>query len=178
ISDDLTRIASNSISTSETLASAESIVESASGAPMTFDQAEAYSLQSLESLRTLAISNNQLLRPSDASAALITTLAVAEGDILNALAEVLSLIPQQRAQIALAEQGIALSSDPEIRIMLLDQTATSVKRFGNLLEPRHIDAIRTIASSAEDDEATSAAALLGALNLPTDQITPFVFTTR
>jgi hypothetical protein len=58
--------------------------------------------------------------------------------------------------------------------MLLGKVAGSAKRSGNLLESRHITALREIVTTGENAEATAAAALMGALNLPNAELVPLI----
>jgi hypothetical protein len=58
--------------------------------------------------------------------------------------------------------------------VLLDKLASSAKRFGNKLEERHVKRLRELAVSQDKEEATAAAATLGALNLPNSQLLPLI----
>jgi hypothetical protein len=68
----------------------------------------------------------------------------------------------------------ALAAAGEERVMLLGKVAGSAKRSGNLLESRHITALREIVTTGENAEATAAAALMGALNLPNAELVPLI----
>ncbi len=52
--------------------------------------------------------------------------------------------------------------------------ADSAKRFGNQLEARQVDRVVELAMKAEAAEAAAAAALVGALNLPNDNLIPLI----
>ena len=68
----------------------------------------------------------------------------------------------------------ALAASSDERVALLAKVASSAKRNGNLLEPRHITALRDVVTGGEDAEATAAAALMGALNLPNAELVPLI----
>ena len=68
----------------------------------------------------------------------------------------------------------ALSSSGEAQMALLEKRIGSAKRFGNLLESRHVEELMDIADYGDDTEATVAAALIGALNLPRDELVSLI----
>ena len=70
-----------------------------------------------------------------------------------------------------------MGASSEDRARLFATTAESAKRFGNLLDQRQVDALVEFTSKATGDEATAAAALMGALNLPGTNIVPLILMT-
>ncbi len=107
-------------------------------------------------LRDLAVSGNDVLNVSFASAPLITALVKENAEVMLHIAEVLSYIDDKAVQIALMDK--AMNSTGEDQILLLAQTANSAKRFGNKLEPRHVNSLVRLASAAETDAQATAAA--------------------
>jgi hypothetical protein len=143
-----------------------------SGGSITADEATAYATRSLNALRELAISNNPVLRVGDASTTLIAALTDKEVAHRMEIADVLSRIPQERSQRAVMEA--ALTAEGEERVTLLNAVASSAKRFGSFLEERQVARLSEIARTASEKEATAAASLMGALNLPNDQMLPLI----
>ena len=151
------------------------LVGSASGGPITAEEARDYSARCLAVLRDLAVSGNSVLPVADASASLISALRDASGGTRLSVGEVLSRINQKRAQVALMDSALN-ASGPE-RIELLGKVADSAKRFGNQLEPRQVDRVMELAARGTGDEATAAAALVGSLNLPNSNLVPLILGT-
>ena len=88
------------------------------------------------------------------------------------VADVLARIPQDRCQRAIMDA--ALNAESAERIALLGAVSESAKRFGNFLEDRHVTRLVEIARTAPEREATAAASLMGALNLPNSEILPLL----
>ncbi|MFM9996737.1 MAG: HEAT repeat domain-containing protein [Phycisphaerales bacterium] len=152
------------------------LVATASGGPITDEEARHYAGRCLGTLRDLAVSQNAVLAAGDAAPPLITALGSAAGATKLAIADVLSRINQKRAQVAVMDS--ALNASGSERIALLGLTADSAKRHGNLLEPRQVDRAVELAATGSDDEATAAAALVGSLNLPNTSIVPLILGKR
>ncbi|MCK6475767.1 MAG: HEAT repeat domain-containing protein [Phycisphaerales bacterium] len=145
------------------------LVGASSGGPITPEEATLYSARAVSALRDLAISGNTVLRVSDSAGALVTVLGdekLAASGSVNRLdvAEVLARVNQERAQSAIMEAALT-ASGPE-RVAFLSKVADSAKRYGNLLSELHVNRVVELATSSDRAEATAAAAVLGALNLP------------
>lgn len=156
--------------------SIESLLEVASGGPISLDEADEYAARATEVLRNLAISNNQVLNISDAASILIDVLEQVEGFTLLDIAEIISYMPQDKAQQAIMDK--ALESDAEIQIELLGVLADSGKRFGNQLNNRQIRRLIEMAQSENQDLATAAAATMGALEVDNDSLLQLIFSTN
>lgn len=151
-------------------AALDQLLTAASGGPITAEEATEYAVRSLERLRDLSLSGNTVLKAEDAMLPLITLLERKTNDAK--VGEILGRIGQERAQRALMDA--ALDREGEERIALLGLVSESSKRFGNRLEQRHVDRVIELASSESDAEATAAAALMGALNLPNGELLPLI----
>jgi hypothetical protein len=159
----------SSISDDMFTAALTELVQAASGGPISTDEARIYSARSLTALRDLAVSGNQVLSVADSAASLVLVLSdakLAASGSVNRLdvAEVLSRVNQERAQQAIMEAALT-SSGPE-RVAFLSKVADSAKRFGNKLTQVQVGRAVEVARSSDRAEATAAAAVLGALNLP------------
>jgi hypothetical protein len=150
----------------------DALVEVAAGGRVASEEAEAYAMRSLGALRDLAMAGNPVLKVTDAAGPLMNSLASAEGARREGIATVLSLVGQERAQRALFDA--ARAGEGEDRAMLISMTTESAKRFGNMLEQRQVDELVVMAGSDDEAEATAAAALMGALNLPNRNLMPLI----
>lgn len=173
--DDLVSVRSLAIQQSEVRASAESLVQRASGGPITADEARAYQARALEVLRDLAVGGNPVLNVEDAALPLMSALDTVPGFRLE-IAEVLSWIGQARVQVALMDA--ALNATGPQRLALLNTVAESARRYGNMLEPRQVSRVVAMARDGEGEEATTAAALMGALDLSNADLVPLILEKR
>lgn len=144
------------------------LLSASTGGPISEEEARQYAQRSLAALRDLAVSANPVLNVGDASMPLITALADQSSPDRIKIAEVLSRIGQERTQRAVMEAAMAAKGGD--RVVLLGMVADSAKRFGNMLEIRSVAQIVDLATNGSDDEATAAAALMGALNLPNNEL--------
>lgn len=161
------------ISSSAFDSSVETLLEVASGGPISVDEADEYAERATEVLRNLAISNNQVLNISDAASILIDVLEQVEGFTLLDIAEIISYMPQAKAQQAIMNK--ALDSETDIQVEMLTILADSGKRFGNQLNNRQIRRLIELAQSDNQDLATTAAATMGALEVDNDSLLQLIF---
>jgi hypothetical protein len=152
------------------------LINSASGGLITGAEADAYKASSLGVLRDVAMANSPILSAVEAQGPLINAVTEAKGDTKAKIAEVLSLIGTKPSQVALADA--ALNADAAERTRLLGYLADSAKRFGNMLEQRQVDALVGLTSKAKGEEATAAAAVVGALNLQGTGVVPLILGDR
>ncbi len=167
----------SSLSDSMLGAAMTELVQAAAGGPITGDEAKLYSARALTALRDLAVSGNTALSVSDSANSLIGVLSdtkLASSGSVNRLdlAEVLTRVNQPKAQEAIMEAALT-ASGPE-RIAFLSKVADSAKRFGNQLTRVQVDRAVELAQSKDRAEATAAAAVLGALNLPNADLTGLI----
>jgi len=152
--------------------SVSTLLEVASGGPITAAEADEYSLRSIDVLRDLAISNNQVLNVSDASSMLIDVIDQVDGFTLLDVAEIISYMPQEKAQQAIMNK--ALEASAEIQLELLTMVADSGKRFGNQLDNRQIRRLIELAQDSDDEIATVAVATMGALEVTNTTLVPLI----
>jgi len=157
-------------------ATVSDLVAATTGGPISEDEARAYTRRSLAALRDLAVSGNTVLNVSDAALPLIGALPESQGTVKMEIAEILSRINQDRSQRAVMDAAFA--AEGAERVALIAKVAQSARLFGNQLEPRHISRVLEIASKGGDAEATAAAALLGALNVPNAELLPLIVSGR
>lgn len=170
--DDATAALRQGVSVDEFGAAVEDLTLRASGPAVTEEQAENYALAALAALRDLAVAGSTSLKVADAVTPLISALDETDGQVRLDVAEVLSRVPEARAQQAIMEA--ALASDGQERIALFSKVAASAKWYGSMLDNRLVTRLYELAAEADGEEATSAAALLGALDLSQSQIAPLI----
>jgi HEAT repeat protein len=144
------------------------LVAATTGGSISAEEAAGYTRSSLASLRDLALSHNQILNVGDATVSLITALEATSGETRLAVAEILSRIADERAQRAVMDA--ALRSTGEERIALFAKVSQSARLHGNRLEERHVRQVASLAGSEAQEEATAAASLLGALEVPNTDV--------
>ncbi len=148
------------------------------GAPLSAEQAADYQSRALAALRDIAMGgavvagSSGAMNAADAAAPLVAALADAKGPQRAAIGDVLGLLNDARAQRALVEAAMAPDA-PDMAAMLSAATE-SAKRFGNLLEDRHVRQLTEAASKPAGTGATAVSALLGALNVPGDRVVPVI----
>ncbi len=170
--DALTNVRPIGLRVAELEAAVRTLVHGASGGPITDQEAADFAARSLAVLRDLAINGNSALDPAAATPSLVAAMTGGSAADPMDVARVLSTLDNPQAQIALMDEAVAASGQD--RVMLLDLTTESVRRFGGRLEPRQIDRLVGLVSTAAGDEGTAAAALAGALGLPTDRLMPII----
>ena len=62
----------------------------------------------------------------------------------------------------------------EEQVELLEKVSDSAKRYGTMLDDRHINRLVRLALEGQGDEAVAAAALMGSLNLPNSELLPLL----
>lgn len=170
--DQKVRVARQGLSSQEVAESARQLLEASTGGPISAEEAEAYRAKCLSVLRDLAVSGNAILRVEDAAGPLVGSLPDAKGELKMRIAEVLSYINAKPAQTSLMDAALATKDDE--RIALLGKVTASARRAGNQLDPRHIDALKDLVNKSQGAEATAAAALMGALDLPKTDLVPLI----
>lgn len=170
--DSLVAVRPSGVSEEQIKTAAAQLMEQASGGVITSAEAQDYAGRSLNVLRDLAIARNPVFEVADAATTLIGALGEARGARKLRIADILSRIELQRAQVSLMDAALA-TSGPE-RLALLEVTADSAKRFGSLLEAQQVAALQNLARSDDSALATAAAALMGSLGLPNDEIVPLI----
>jgi len=174
--DQLTTIARQGINAQQLGVASEQAVQAGAGGSVSAEEAEQYKSRTLDTLRDLAVSGNTVLNVSDAAPPLIASLAGAKGPLKLRIAEVLSYVCDHAAQVAVVDA--ALDASGTDRVALLGTSAASARRCGNKLEPRQVAKVLELARTGQGDEATAAAALAGALQLPNADLLKLILDTK
>jgi len=152
--------------------SVETLLEDASGGIISLDEADDYAVRSIDVLRNLAISNNQVLNVSDAASILIAVLDQVDGLTMLDVAEIISYMPQPKSQMAIMNKALVSSDTVQQELLIL--VADSGKRFGNQLDNRQTRRLIELAQSENDDLATVAVATMGALEIANTSLVPLI----
>ncbi|MEM7228466.1 MAG: hypothetical protein AAF432_06590 [Planctomycetota bacterium] len=135
--------------------------------------AEAYAIEALSAMRDVAINRSPAFRMDNAEPALLEALGSREGGMRMLVSDVLALMSSSRSQQALFDAALA-ENDEFDQIELLDRVASSVRRFGNLSERRHVEGLVDLIGSAGGDTAEAAARVHGAMNVFDSEATMLV----
>lgn len=160
------------LSGSEITRTASALLERASGGPITPDEAALYAQRAISVLRDLAVSNNTVLNVLDASTVLVEVLESVDGMTMLQIAEILSYADRDDAQQAIMER--IDDTDGRLRIALLHALGDSGKRYGNMLEERQIQTLIRLAQDDDEELATAAVAVMGALEIQNQGLLPLV----
>jgi len=174
--DDTVAVRARGISESMMQQAIEDLMEVAAGGPITVAEADRYAEEALGVLRDLAVQRNPVLDVADASRSLTAELASSDGSRRLQVADVLSYVGRESVQVALMDAALDGAADQQPEMLAI--VADSAKRFGNMLASRQLDRLEGLVASEDSEVATASAALLGALNLPTDRLVPLVLDRR
>lgn len=153
-------------------AAIESAVGAAGGIAMTQEDGDMYAAASLGALQLIAESASPVFDIRDCEAGLIAALTSSSGSTQSSVAAVLALVPSDKSQRALMDA--ALAAGPEVQETLLTSVATSARKFGNLLQARQLDALRSLISTSEGSVADAAGQAFGALGLPSAEVVKLI----
>lgn len=163
-SDASVMVRSIGIDESSLTAAITELVDASAGGAIEQDEARTFAMRSLAALRDLAVAQNPVLDVGDATVSLIAAMSETDGPIRTEVAEVLSRIGRDTAQSTLAESALAASGSE--RIELLYKLAGSARRYGNMISGPLTDQIVQLSATGDDQEATAAATVIGALGVP------------
>ncbi|MDP6693168.1 MAG: HEAT repeat domain-containing protein [Phycisphaerales bacterium] len=150
----------------------EDLLSKAAGGRLDVAEAEFFSAKALAVLRDIALANT-VLQVDDATGALVDALATSDPITQGLVAETLSMVNTRLAQQTLV--SAALSEGPmDDRIMLLDEAAASVRRWGNLTKEWQVAEIINLVETASGDLSDAAARLNGAINHPDTSVMIFM----
>lgn len=128
------------------------------------DQATAFALDALATLREVAL-DSDVYRVVDAQPALIQALSDERFEIVEGAANVLSLIDTDQAQQAIADAALQATGDDQI--VLLNALSESATYHGNKLNEAQVNRLATLVDESTGPNADAAARAHGALTLPT-----------
>jgi len=160
------------VSDSAKLAVIEDLLGSASGGRLSYEEQAAFSQRALAVLRDIALADT-MLEVDEASGTLIVALNDSDLESKTVIAQTLSMIEDKVAQQALLDAALA-GGGVNQQVMLLDEAAASVRRWGNLAQGWQVELVVDLAENSNGQLADAAARLNGALNHPNTSVTLFI----
>ena len=153
----------------------KTVSQRAWGGQIDGDSALAYVTRAVDALLVISRSSNSSIFDLRAGeSALLEALDNSSDSLRSSIAEIVAAIPTPRSQRAL--MGLSLSSSGEEQVWLLNWTAASARRFGNLLEPGQVAALRALIGESSAANADAAGGLYGALDLSSSQAVKLLLT--
>ena len=138
------------------------------------EEGEDYTLRALDALQMVADSGSPVFDIRNAEIPLLAALASASGDMRLRVADVVARVPTDRSQRTLMDASLAAQGDEQAALLL--RLAESARRFGNMLEPQQVDALRKVITSSTGPEADAAGSAYGALGLPVRDVVKLIVT--
>jgi hypothetical protein len=169
---DMVETADANVSESAMLSIIEDLLAKASGGRLSYEEQHAFSNRALKVLRDIALADT-ILEVDDATGTLIDALAIADFDSQTVIAQTLSMIDDSLAQGALINAALE-DGDIDHRVMLLNEAAGSVRRWGNKASDWQIEMVIDLAENANGYLADAAARLNGALDHPNTSVMMFL----
>lgn len=154
------------------LALIEDLIYASTGNRLSYEEQSAFSARALAVLRDLALADS-VLRVEDATSQLVEALGTSDVDSQVVIAETLSMIDSVEAQSALLDAALA-TNNSDTQVMLLDEAASSVRRWGSFAEGWQLDRVVGLAENSTGALADAAARLNGALNHPNTSVMIFL----
>ena len=146
----------------------------AGGSVVSEEEGEDYTLRALDALQMIADSGSPVFDIRNAEIPLLGALASTSGDMRLRVAGVVARVPTERSQRTLMDASLAARGDEQAELLL--RLAESARRFGNMLEPQQVDALRKVITTSTGPEADAAGAAYGALGLPVRDVVKLIVT--
>jgi hypothetical protein len=146
----------------------------AGGSVVSEEEGEDYTLRALDALEMIADSGSPVFDVRNAEVPLLGALATASGEMRLRVADVVARVPTERSQRTLMDTALAAQGDEQAELLM--RLAESARRFGNMLEPQQVDALRKVITSASGPEADAAGTAYGALGLPVRDVVRLIVT--
>lgn len=146
----------------------------AGGSVVSEEEGEDYTLRALDALQMIADSGSPVFDIRNAETPLLGALAATSGDLRVRVADVAARVPTELSQRALMDASLRASGDEQAELLL--RLAESARRFGNMLEPQQVDALRKVITSSTGPEADAAGTAYGALGLPVRDVVKLIVT--
>ena len=137
--------------------------------------ATALALQSVETLRRIAVDGRAVFHVAGAEAALIASLGSSNEQLQTLAASVLALLNSPTAQRAVAHVALDTATPTPLRLAFLGSLSESARNHGNQLEDDQVAALVNLARVEPDMTLRTAAShSLGALNLSNNKASEII----
>jgi AmiR/NasT family two-component response regulator len=147
-------------------------MKTASATAPTGEQTASWAIRAADVIARLGRTGNSVFDIGQAATMLTSAMGDSQADVGMAAAGALAAMSAPQAQQALAERALTATVDEPTRVELLKLLAGSLRQFGNLLTDAQADAIVALVADGKQPQALreAAAAVLGAMNLPSERI--------
>ncbi len=152
---------------SEIIGEVERARDVAGALPLDEELAAAYALRAGGLMKNIAISGQTVFDLSAIKNTLLASLDDERADIQRLGGEVLAMLDDPEAQIALVEKAASSDADEETRVSLLQSLARNARFFGNRLDDNGVSTLEGLVAGGDVplDVRNAAAEARGALNL-------------
>ena len=148
------------------------------GAPLSPEQAGQWAVRAAQSVRMLGLTKNKVYDVDRARLALIEALGDSRDAVQIAAAQALAILPAADAQRAIVTLAVTGTKE-NVRVAAFKAASESVRAFGRQTTDDQAKAVLGVVMGKGSPELlNSAAQLLGALNLPSEQIKPLILCTE
>jgi len=145
---------------------------------ITPEQARKWTILASEAIWLLGMTSNPVLDIGYTSQPLVELTGNPHADVILASARTLAVMPSSLAQQAVASVAVNQAVDKTVRIEVMDLLTGSLRRFGNNLTDEIADQfIAVVIESDEMELRESAAAVVGAMDLPSERIKDLILQT-
>lgn len=169
---DMVETSDAAVSDSAKLGVIEDLIAKASGGRLSYEEQAAFANRALHVLRDIALAETEL-EVDDATGTLIAALTSTDEDAQIVVAETLAMIDDSLAQRALIDEALK-EGNLDQRVMLLDEAAGSVRRWGNHAGDWQVELVVDLAENSSGYLADAAARLNGALDHPNTSVMIFL----
>jgi CheY-like chemotaxis protein len=147
-------------------------MKTASATAPTAEQTASWAVRAADVIARLGRTGNKVFDISQNATMLTSAMRDPQADVAMASARALAAMPVPQAQQALVERALTTTVEEQTRVELLKLLAGSLRRWGNLLTDAQADAIIAVVTDSKQSQPIreAAAAVLGAMNLPSEKI--------
>ena len=142
------------------------------GNPLTPEQADQWAIRVSQTIRRLGNAGNKVYDLSRVLGSLTELTQGGKASVRVAAAEALAVIQSRTAQRAISQLACSAGAGEDVRVKAFMALSDSLRRFGNLLGEAEAKAVMAVVSGKGAMKIREPAAqTLGAMNLPSEQIT-------
>lgn len=150
----------------------------ANGQPIDIEEAEQWALRAAGAVEKLAVTSNPVFDVTRTREALADAIEAGSDRVKVACAKALAAMDDEAAQQQVAGLATDAAQSESVRVQAFEQLSFSLRRFGNRLVREHSSAVVAVVGGDGSFELrTAAAQALGAMDLPSEQITDLILET-
>ncbi|MFP3937319.1 MAG: HEAT repeat domain-containing protein [Phycisphaerae bacterium] len=150
----------------------------ANGRSIDAEEAEQWALRAARALERLGMTSNVIFDVTRSREALGEAINAGSDAVKVACAAALAAMDDSSAQRMVAELALNADESETVRISAFEELSASLRRFGNCLRGEQSDAVVRVVGDGDSFELrTAAAEALGAMDLPSEDITDLILDT-